>query len=41
VAGRWVRQEKFDKRLAGEEVWLRQEIKARRTRNGGRVRALM
>ena len=36
-----VRQEKFDKRLAEEEVWLRQGIKARRTRNEGRVRALM
>src|SRR5262245_57639891 len=34
-------QEKFDKRLAQEEVWLRQGIKARRTRNEGRVRALM
>ncbi len=34
-------QEKFDKRLAEEEVWLRQGIKARRTRNEGRVRALM
>jgi ATP-binding cassette subfamily F protein uup len=30
----------FDKRLAEEEVWLRQGIKARRTRNEGRVRAL-
>jgi ABC transport system ATP-binding/permease protein len=30
----------FDKRLAQEEVWLRQGIKARRTRNEGRVRAL-
>ncbi|HEX2768284.1 MAG TPA: ATP-binding cassette domain-containing protein, partial [Geobacteraceae bacterium] len=30
----------FDKKLAREEVWLRQGIKARRTRNEGRVRAL-
>jgi ABC transport system ATP-binding/permease protein len=32
---------KFDKRLADEEAWLRQGIKARRTRNEGRVRALL
>jgi len=32
--------ELFDKRLAQEEVWIRQGIKARRTRNEGRVRAL-
>ena len=32
--------ERFDKRLAQEEVWIRQGIKARRTRNEGRVRAL-
>jgi len=30
----------FDKRLAEEEVWIRQGVKARRTRNEGRVRAL-
>lgn len=30
----------FDKRLAEEEVWIRQGIKARRTRNEGRVRQL-
>jgi ABC transport system ATP-binding/permease protein len=30
----------FDKKLAQEETWLRQGIKARRTRNEGRVRAL-
>ena len=30
----------FDKKLAQEEVWIRQGIKARRTRNEGRVRAL-
>jgi ABC transport system ATP-binding/permease protein len=32
--------DKFDKKLAEEEAWLRQGIKARRTRNEGRVRAL-
>ena len=32
--------ELFDKKLAEEEVWIRQGIKARRTRNEGRVRAL-
>ena len=31
---------RFDKKLAEEEVWIRQGIKARRTRNEGRVRAL-
>ncbi|SQH76367.1 ABC transporter ATP-binding protein uup [Shewanella benthica] len=30
----------FDKRLAEEETWIRQGVKARRTRNEGRVRAL-
>ena len=30
----------FDKRLADEEVWIRQGVKARRTRNEGRVRRL-
>lgn len=30
----------FDKRLAEEEKWIRQGVKARRTRNEGRVRAL-
>ena len=34
-------QARFDKKLAEEEVWLRQGIKARRTRNEGRVRALL
>jgi ATP-binding cassette subfamily F protein uup len=34
-------RERFDKKLAEEEAWLRQGIKARRTRNEGRVRALM
>jgi len=32
--------ERFDKKLAEEEIWIRQGIKARRTRNEGRVRAL-
>jgi ATP-binding cassette subfamily F protein uup len=32
---------RFDKKLAQEEVWIRQGIKARRTRNEGRARALM
>ena len=31
---------RFDKKLAEEEIWIRQGIKARRTRNEGRVRAL-
>ncbi|TWX67861.1 ATP-binding cassette domain-containing protein [Colwellia demingiae] len=30
----------FDKKLAEEEVWIRQGVKARRTRNEGRVRSL-
>ncbi len=33
--------EKFDKKLADHEVWIRQGIKARRTRNEGRVRRLV
>ncbi|MCU7959188.1 MAG: ATP-binding cassette domain-containing protein [gamma proteobacterium symbiont of Bathyaustriella thionipta] len=33
-------QARLDKKLAQEEVWIRQGIKARRTRNEGRVRAL-
>jgi len=36
-----VAEDKFDKKLAEEEVWIRQGIKARRTRNEGRVRALL
>jgi ATP-binding cassette subfamily F protein uup len=35
-----VENAKFDKKLAAEEAWIRQGIKARRTRNEGRVRAL-
>ncbi len=33
--------QEFDKKLAKEEIWVRQGIKARRTRNEGRVRALV
>ncbi|MCF8069166.1 MAG: ATP-binding cassette domain-containing protein [Desulfobacterales bacterium] len=33
-------QTRFDKKLAEEEIWIRKGIKARRTRNEGRVRAL-
>ena len=40
LANEAVVQEKFDRKLAAEEVWVRQGIKARRTRNEGRVRAL-
>ncbi|MDJ0792690.1 MAG: ATP-binding cassette domain-containing protein [Woeseiaceae bacterium] len=36
-----VAEQKFDKKLAEEEAWIRQGIKARRTRNEGRVRALL
>ena len=41
LASEAVQNAKFDKRLAEEEAWLRQGIKARRTRNEGRVRALV
>ncbi len=41
IANEAIQQQKFDKRLAEEEAWLRQGIKARRTRNEGRVRALL
>jgi ABC transport system ATP-binding/permease protein len=41
LANEAVQQEKFDAKLAEEEVWIRRGIKARRTRNEGRVRALM
>ena len=40
LANEQVLADKFDKKLAEEEVWLRQGIKARRTRNEGRVKAL-
>ena len=41
LANEAAEQARFDKKLAEEEAWLRQGIKARRTRNEGRVRALM
>lgn len=40
LAGEEKTWSEFDKKLAREEVWVRQGIKARRTRNEGRVRAL-
>jgi len=40
LANEAIQQVKFDKKLAVEEAWVRQGIKARRTRNEGRVRAL-
>jgi ABC transport system ATP-binding/permease protein len=40
LAAEATRMALFDKKLAQEEVWVRQGIKARRTRNEGRVRAL-
>jgi ATP-binding cassette subfamily F protein uup len=41
LANEAIQQAKFDKRLTEEEAWLRQGVKARRTRNEGRVKALM
>ena len=41
LANEALAQEKFDKRLGIEEAWLRRGVKARRTRDEGRVRALM
>jgi ATP-binding cassette subfamily F protein uup len=41
LADEVIEQQKFDKKLAEEEAWVRQGIKARRTRNEGRVRALV
>jgi ATP-binding cassette subfamily F protein uup len=41
LASQAAAHEKFDKKLAEEEAWLRQGIRARRTRNEGRVKALM
>src|SRR5262249_15448227 len=41
LANETIQQEKFDKRLAEEEAWLRRGVKARRTRDEGRVRALL
>ena len=41
LANEELQQAKFDKKLASEEVWLRRGVKARRTRDEGRVKALM
>jgi ABC transport system ATP-binding/permease protein len=41
LANEAIGREKFDKRMAIEEAWLRRGVKARRTRDEGRVRALM
>jgi ATP-binding cassette subfamily F protein uup len=41
VADEATAREKFDKKLAQEEAWLRRGVKARRTRDEGRVRALL
>ena len=41
LANEALQQAASDRKLAEEEAWLRQGIKARRTRNEGRVRALM
>ena len=41
LANEAIAREKFDKKLAEEEAWLRQGVKARRTRNEGRVKALL
>jgi ABC transport system ATP-binding/permease protein len=41
LASEAMQNDKFDKRLAEEEAWLRQGVKARRTRDEGRVKALM
>lgn len=40
LAAEAAQNSRFDKKLAQEEVWIRQGIKARRTRNEGRVHAL-
>ncbi len=40
LAAEEIQNAQFDKKLAQEEAWIRQGIKARRTRNEGRVRAL-
>ncbi len=40
LAAESTERERFDKKLAREETWIRQGIKARRTRNEGRVRQL-
>ena len=41
LANEELQNTKFDKKMAQEEVWLRRGVKARRTRDEGRVKALM
>ncbi len=41
LANEALAEAKFDKKLAQEEVWIRRGVKARRTRDEGRVKALM
>ena len=41
LANEELQNTKFDKKMASEEVWLRRGVKARRTRDEGRVKALM
>jgi len=41
LANEELQEARFDKKLASEEVWLRRGVKARRTRDEGRVKALM
>jgi ABC transport system ATP-binding/permease protein len=41
LANEELQQARFDKKMAVEEVWLRRGVKARRTRDEGRVKALM
>ncbi len=41
LANEELQNAKFDKKMAQEEVWLRRGVKARRTRDEGRVKALM
>ncbi len=41
LANEELQNAKFDKKLASEEVWLRRGVRARRTRDEGRVKALM
>jgi ATP-binding cassette subfamily F protein uup len=41
LANEALADEKFDRKLAAEETWLRRGVKARRTRDEGRVRALL
>ena len=41
LANEELQRAKFDKQMAGEEAWLRRGVKARRTRDEGRVKALL